>query len=363
MKKSVLSSGIYQKLYKANASIMTIKKAVQNKISHLFLQGSDLAEREKEILDDASTRTGFIPKKLMDRSSWWTSKEIGAFRYIGEYKGKKAVLKIQGVKPNTSEIYMINAFRKANKSKVLRPPNLYAFLPWDKEKRYEALIMEFVEGKLIVNSPTNEKEIDEFFRLYTEYRKNCCLRPWLDKPEMSLSEEVKINFKKWRKASRRLYPTHSLRRKEDSQLIDQAVDLLIKGYKDIDPEFQHGHFSASDLYRVSDSEVVILSNLYWSWKSPFYDAIFGQHWFIYHLANLNNISEDVVEIQRSLWFSKINSLAATLEDKRLLNLALLERAAAGLNLDALSIDPKNPIVRYLVETTRKRVRELIGTLS
>ncbi|MEK7518050.1 MAG: hypothetical protein AAB583_05905 [Patescibacteria group bacterium] len=96
-------------------------KRIQNKISHLFLEGSDLADREKEVLKDASERTGFIPEKLMDKSRWWTSSIIGAFRYVGKYKGKKTVLKIQGVRPNTSEIYMINAFQKANKSKILRP--------------------------------------------------------------------------------------------------------------------------------------------------------------------------------------------------------------------------------------------------
>lgn len=357
---------------------MKRRKTMQNKISHLFLQGSDLADREKEVLEEASKKTGFIPKKLMDKSKWWTSKEIGAFRYIGEYKGKKAVLKIQGVKPNTSEIYMIDAFKKANKSKILRPPHLYTFLPWDDEQRYEALIMEFVEGRLIVNSPTNEIELDEFFNLYREYRKNCCLNPWVDKPEKSLSEEIKINFEKWRQASQRLYPSHPLRRKEDKQLINQAVDLLVKGYKGIESEFQHGHFSSRDLIKISDREVVILSNLYWSFKPPFYDAVFGQHWFMYHLAELDNINPEIVESQRNLWFSKINpapfspgylshgvlkrywmnGLAATAEDKRLLNLALLERAAAGLNLDALSIDPKNPIAEYLVETTRKQVHFL-----
>lgn len=338
-------------------------KRIQNKISHLFLQGSDLADREKETLKDACKRTGFIPERLMNRSSWWTSKEIGAFRYFGVYKGKKAVLKIQGVKPNMSEAYMINAFKKANKSKIIRPPILYAFLTWDEEKRYEALILEFVDGSIVVNSPTNEKELEDFFNLYSEYRKTCCLDPWIDKPKKSLSEEVKINFEKWKQASQRLYPTHPLREKQDDKLIYQAVDLLVKGYEGVEPIFQHGHFSASDLYRTRNGEVVILSNLYWSWKPPFYDAVFGQHWFVYHLAEIPNINPRLVESQRNLWFSKINSLATTSQDKRLLNLALLERAAAGLNLDALSIDPKNPIAKYLVGTTRKQVKEFLGILN
>lgn len=319
----------------------------QNKISHLFLEGSDLQDREKEVLEDALGKTGFVPKKLIDQSHWWSSKEIGAFRYEGDFEGKRAVLKIQGVKPFTSEIYMIKAFSKANKSKILRSPLLYSFLPRDDKKRYEALILEFVGGKRVVDSPTNESELEEFFNLREEYKKNCVANPWIRKANESLSQEIKINFAKWRQASFKLYPTHQFRKNEDKDLIDSIVKILHEKYQGIEPEFQHGHFSAGDLYKVSKNEVVILSNLYWSWKPPFYDAIFGYHWFIYHLARLKNPTIELIEEQRDLWLSKINSLAKTEQDKKLLNLALLERSAAGLNLDALSVNPKSPIAEYL----------------
>lgn len=336
----------------------------QNKISHLLLSGSDLQDREKEVLEDASRKLNFIPKKLIDRSNWWTSKEIGAFRYEGEFKGRKAVLKIQGVKPATSEIYMIQSFSKDNKSRILRPPLLYSFLPWDDKKRYEALVLEFIPGKKIVNSPTNRNEIKAFFNLREEYKRNCAINPWIDKPSESLSGEIKINFTKWREASYRLYPTHSFREKDDEKLIDQAIEILEKAYRGVESEFQHGHFSAGDLYKVSENEIVILSNLYWSWKPPFYDAVFGYHWFIYHLANLPNASPELIEEQRDLWLSKINSLANLRTHLKgaklkLLNLAFLERAAAGLNLDALSVDLKSPIAEYLVEETRESLKELI----
>ena len=71
-----------------------LRKKEQNEVSQAFLKGSDLAEREKEVLTDAAKRTGFIPHKLVNKSYWWDSKEIGAFHYSGEYKGKRAVLKI-----------------------------------------------------------------------------------------------------------------------------------------------------------------------------------------------------------------------------------------------------------------------------
>ncbi|MDO8583200.1 MAG: hypothetical protein Q7R51_01605 [bacterium] len=327
----------------------------QNKISHLFLSCSDLRDREKEILEHASKKLNFIPEVLMDRSSWWGSKEIGSFRYEGDFQGKKAVLKIQGIKPQTSEIYMIQSFARNNKSKILRPPLLYSFLSWDNEMRYEALVLEFVEGKKV--------ELEEFFDLREEYKKNCTVNPWIDKPSFSLAEEIKINFEKWREASFKRFPTHLFRKPKDEKLIDNAVDLLIKSYRGVEPKFQHGHFSVNDLFKISEKEVVVLSNLYWSWKPPFYDAVFGYHWYIYNLANLKNITPELIEQQRNFWLSKINSLAKTYEDKELLNLAFLERAAAGLHLDALSVDPQSPIAEYLVNKTREDLMELIKKQS
>lgn len=331
----------------------------QNKISHLFLRGSDLAEREKEILKSASKRLDFVPDQLLDRSNWWTSKEIGAFRYIGQFEGKKAVLKIQGVRPATSEVYMIQAFSKTNKSKILRTPLLYSYLPWDNKKRYEALVLEFIDGKPIVNNPTSESELKEFFALREECRRNCAVSPWIEKPKESLSEEIKNNFDKWGQASFKLYPTHPFRKKEDAGLIDEAVNILSKNYKNVEREFQHGHFGVSDLLRNKNGEVIILSNLYWSWKPPFYDAVFGYHWFIYNLSKLKNASPKLVEDQRNLWLKQISRLHLKGAKLKLLNLAFLERAAAGLNLDALSINQKSPTAEYLIQTTRDVLGKLI----
>lgn len=311
---------------------------------------------------DASKRLNFVPKKLLDRSHWWNSKEIGAFRHEGEFEGKKAVLKIQGVKPATSEICMIQAFSKNNKSRVLRPPLLYSYLPWDDQKRYEALVLEFIGGKRIVNSPTNEDELEEFFSLREEYEENCVVNPWIEKPKESIPEEIKTNFEKWKEIGFKLYPTHPFRKNEDQKLIDEAVRTLIKGYKNAEREFQHGHFGVSDLVKNQNGEVVILSNLYWSWKPPFYDAVFGYHWFMYGLASIKNINIESIEQQRGLWLAKINSLAKTKQDKKLLNLAFLERAAAGLNLDALSIDVGSPVAGYLVFQTREILKALYQKL-
>ncbi len=336
-------------------------KKRQNEISHIYLQGSDLAKRKREVLKDASEKTGFVPGRITGESNWWSSKEIGSFFCSGTYKNQKAVLKIQGVKTTVSEIYMLKAFQKANKSELIRPPHLYTSLPWDDKKRYEALVLEPVE-KRVVQTPTNENELNNFFKAYLEYRQNCLSNPWLEKPKDSIPKRITENFINWRKASFKLFHTHPLRESADEKLIDRAIEVLKKWYQNVSFEFQHGHFSESDLYE-KEGQIILLSNLYWGWKPPLYDAVFGMHWFIYHLAEVGNVTSEIVEEQRRLWFEKIESLPEVMTNKRFYKLALLERATAGLNLDALSVDFNKPIAKYLVEATRQQVINLIEELS
>lgn len=206
-------------------------------------------------------------------------------------------------------------------------------------------------------------EVRKFFELFAEYRRNCRNKPWLTEPKEAISDFIKANFEKWRRASFEIYPKHPFRQPEDKNLIDQAVSLLANGYEGVKWEFQHGHLSDSDLYKVGN-EVVVLSNLYWSFRPPFYDYIFAYHWFRYHLSDVAKTPEEVEE-QKKIWLDHITALPETRssENQRLLKLALLERAAAGLNLDALSMKTKTQIGKYLVDSTREEVERLIEELS
>jgi hypothetical protein len=332
------------------------KKFRQNEISQGYLNGSDLGMREKQTLNDACDKTGFIPDKLISRSSWWGSNEIGAFHYAGEFAGKPAVLKVQGVKPAASEADLIKGFSTINKSKLIRAPYIYAAIPWDEKNRYEAIVLEQVQGEKVITAPTDISQINRFFEVYQDYRANCLHSPWVEKPKLSAALLIKANFTKWREISNKLYPNHPLREAGDAVLIDQALSVLEQGYQNIDLEFMHGHFSTEDLYQTAD-HVVILSNLYWSWRPPLYDAVFGYHWFMYHLGSLEGINPEQIEQQRSLWLSAIESLPQVQANPTLLKLALLERAAAGLNLDVLSADPERPITSYLINRSRNDIKK------
>lgn len=334
--------------------------AQQNEVWKGIFSGVDLKEKIPQIVKELSEKTGFIPDKLLSTSSWWNeSTGVGAFHLNGKFEGNSAVLKIQGVKPQTSEVFMIESFKNQNESEIVRPPIVYASFPWDEEKGYEAFVLEDVGTNLVVSPPTDEVAVENFFRYYKEYRSNCRNNPWLEKPDAQVGEIIKSRFDQWIEASKKVFPSHPLREKGDEKLIRQAVEVLTKNPKWLTLEFTHGHFSARDLFKVG-GQIVVLSNLYWSWRTPCYDLVFAYHWFMYDLANVKEITPEIIEEQRKLWLDKIEENA---KNKQLLKYALLERATAGLNLDALSIDIKKPNAKYLIDRTREITKDLIKELS
>jgi hypothetical protein len=133
--------------------------------------------------------------------------------------------------------------------------------------------------------------------------------------------------------------------------------VLQNSYQNVPLEFVHGHISAFDFLRVGN-EAVVLSNLLWSWRPPFYDAVFAYHWYFFNWGNDGNPTPADVEHWRKVWLSKLEAYAGP-GQMHLLELALLERAAAGLLLDALIVNPEKPIAAYLVSECRKTLTALL----
>lgn len=341
------------------------KKSQAVRLDKSFISGADMSAKEKEILADIISRTGFKPKKVIWRSSYWGTAQIGAVHYQGTFKGEPSVLKIQGVKPEISEIYMVEQFAAQNRSQVIRPPKLFATILWDEAKHYEALIMEHVTGKKVLQSGKlqSRKNISKFFDYYQEYRENCLPQePWLSQPgEVDWDQ----NLQNLISASKKAYPNHPFREPTDERFVTKAAGLLTKIYQNVSLEFIHGHFSVEDLV-YQNKEVVLFSNLFWKWKHPFYDAVFGYHWFMYELAHVKGIKPVQVEKQRKIWLSELSSLPwakKSPKNKKLLKAALLERAIAGLIIDSFLVDPKKPIAEYLTQSTREQIEKLSRELS
>ena len=329
---------------------------------------SDMTSREFDILKEISSVTGFISSRNIWRSKYW-GKNLGASHWLGKYDKKDAVLKIQGVRPNVSEIYMIEEFSKQNKSILVGPPSILRSILWNDKNNYEAIIAEHASGdKVVVDGKIATSEnIATFLSYYKEYRQNCIpMKPWLPKPEsntnnlnMALDSLIATSFK--------AYPKSKLREEEDFALAKSAYSVLTTVYAKIELEFIHGHFSCKDLiYKNNDSKQVILfSNLFWKWRYPFFDAVFGYHWFMYELANVKDITPVQVDNQRKLWLDEIYKVTGAINSKRtrkLVNAALLERSVAGFIIDSFLCDPKKKISKYLYKSTKDEAQRLIKEL-
>jgi hypothetical protein len=328
-----------------------------------YFKGSDLEAREQPILREVEAEIGFSPTRLLGKSRWWGSGAIGAFQYLGEYEGHPAVLKVQGVEPDISEADMLQAFSENNQSRLVRPPELYRSLPWSDEKRYGALVVEYLDGPKLISLPPKEEEVKQFFEVYRDYKQNCLGQPWLPEPTKPLAERTADDFQNWRRVADEQYPNNPHRHPEDEGLIQEGIRLLLGGYKNENWTFQHTHISTDGVFRQGE-QFVLTSNMLWGWRAPFFDAVMGYHWYPYILGNhYERVTPGLIEHQKELWRSHIWQLPKDDNEKKQINLALLERQLAGLMLDALTVDASKPIAEHLVQSTRKEVEELIAIIG
>ncbi len=344
----------------------TDKKPEQNYIAGNALKGSDLADREEEIVREIAASSGFVVDKLISRSGWWDhSGPIGAFHYSGTFEGKPAIMKVQGIKPSSSEAYHIERFQQnAHAASVpLRPPHLYFHMPWNDSKRYEVLILEALSGAPVVGVPTTAHQLSIFFQAYYDYRKVLTQEPWVEADPNPLHILVPKRIQEWVHISTEKFGHHPLRKSSDAELIQEGSDLLAKRLVGIHPEFQHGHFSHLDIYKEG-SDSVVLSNLYWSWRMPLYDAVFGYHWHRFSLPGVSGITTAAIDNQQALWMSYLSTVPQKLGySEASLKMVLLERAIAGIVLDGLSADRHHPVTPYILDSVRDEISRLIVELQ
>lgn len=333
-----------------------------------FEKDSDMSSREKDVLRGIVLKNGFVPEKNIWRSKYW-GKNLGATHWLGKLDGLDVVLKIQGVKPDVSELVMIKKFESSNRSKIIRPPKILKAIKWSNKNEYEAIFFEYINGKKVLKEGVlqTRQNIANFFSYYKEYRQNCLpKKAWLPSPKKE--KFIERGLKRLHKSSMKAYPNHPFRLASDFQLAMKASKVLSVAYQKENLEFIHGHFSFNDLFyeNLGSKVVVLFSNLFWKWRYPYFDAVFAYHWFMYELNHVDGITPQLVEEQRKIWFEEI--FKATWAKKtektiRLVNAALLERAIAGLVIDSFLVDPKKPIAKYLTDSTRDQVKKLMKLLN
>ncbi|MCL5435258.1 MAG: hypothetical protein M1405_02610 [Patescibacteria group bacterium] len=315
------------------------------KIVEKYFTQADFSKREKEVLQTVCKNTGFIPQKVIFKGVIFDKDKVGSIIYKGKYKGRSAILKLQGLKPEMDEPEILIAFKKQNKSKIVRLPGLYEYKNWNEEDGYGFLITEFINYPKIYKMPfATDKQMQLFCDFYEEYKTKCLNKPFTKQEEEdeSAADFVVRRVNTWKKIS-----DHKGLLKE---IIPQnAIDDIVNTYKDFMSKnlegnlvFCHGHLSSKDIF-YNGKEFILLSNLYWTWRPEFYDLIFGLHWCLESLVDENLSFQQYLSFVKKWlsYFYKIPSVAEEKDSKKKINLMLLERTMGAILIDTLEKkDPK-----------------------
>src|SRR3990167_935084 len=113
------------------------------KIVEKYFEKSDFGNKVEDILKIVCQKTGYEPEGIIFRGMIYDEDKLGSVIYKGKYKNKDAVLKLQGLRPETDEIDIITSFNSENKSKKIRLPELFESHHWNKEDGYGYLITEY----------------------------------------------------------------------------------------------------------------------------------------------------------------------------------------------------------------------------
>lgn len=345
----------------------------QNNLSLMQTEGQDLSDRWRGLLDQINSKTGFISSndEAYRQSRWWRGEKVGAVILEGQIeldgKSKAAILKIQGTKPNISETEQIQKFQAQNLSQIIRPPHIYAHLPWNEEKQFEALVFEKFTGKKVLDSkPVKVDELNRFFEIYSEYRENCIQQPWLDKPNhYSFREQLEG----WQEAVIDQAKQDPFDLSQDQKLIDQAIEILDEKLTLDQMTFQHGHLSTKDFVESEDGQVIILSNLFWGWRLPYYDAVFAYHWHMLSMEHVEGLNPGMLVTERDKWLKAIYSRGKGEQTRAQIDFALLERTVVAILIDRymLSADPSKPYLiknqPFIVEFLRGELERLVGLVE
>jgi hypothetical protein len=300
----------------------------QNELGRTFTEEGDIKGREAEVVEFASTRLDFVPDTngLLGYTSWWRSERAGAFRWSGQYKGQPVILKVQGVKPRTSEITALQNFEKANQSNLVRPPHLLAFEPWKDQLGFELLIIEYIVSDKLITYPTSSEQIAEFFRILRDYQKHAIGSPWISAPDEPLHITTRKRVEEDLSMAEKLYPEHPLREQTDFALIERGMRTLERHYSGVKPIFQHTHISTDDVFKPNgqDPRYIYTSNFMWGWEAPYFDATYAYFHYDRLLSDrYGEVDAMLLESQANLWKEELYLLAENDREALLLRLALL----------------------------------------
>jgi len=305
-----------------------------NKITEKYFKHANFAAHGKRVLDEITAKTNFQPEEEIFRGQIYDKDKVGSLIYKGVWQDKPAVLKIQGLQPDVDEIDMISGFNNQNKSTKIRLPKLYDGSRWNEQNGYGYLLLEYIDAPKIYQPPfANQEQIKNFCALYQEYKMECLREPFVEREPDEHSSLVFTaqRVSHWAKIAQ----TKGHLAEADVKNVEQFLSLAGRHLPSIKMEFMHGHFTYDDIFKLSDTEYVLMSNLFWSYRPECYDTTFHLWAGIKSLRDQNVGVEQIIEYLQH-WLEEYKKLPVVIQDpdfERKFDMMMAERCVGALLVD------------------------------
>lgn len=304
-----------------------------NKITEKYFAQDDFSRREADVLAEVVTETGFVVEKEIFRGVIYEKNKVGSLIYKGTLKGKPAVLKLQGLRPEMDEGEIIKRFTAQNQSKLVRVPVLHVHKPWTEKCGYGYLITEYLAAPKIFEMPfATARQMRDFARFYQEYRASALLSPWI---EAETTDSLTFTMGKtdhWRKISeskKRLSP------EDYAPYLSRYYAIAKKHFPAIPMVFCHAHLTADDIYCMPDGSFVLLSNLYWAHRPQWHDLAFNIWSCLLHIRDTRYTPEGMIRYVHD-WLAVYRTIPVVQQDENFecsITMALLERTMGAILVD------------------------------
>jgi hypothetical protein len=233
------------------------------------------ADNAQGIIDELTERLHFHIDRPLFRGTIYDASRLGSIIYKGKWKGKDAALKIQGLQLPRDEYELIDGFVEQNGSARIRTPHIFKHEPWDENKGYGFLLMEYVADPPVLTLPNpSQKEIETFLHFFTELKTRAVTRPWVGQ-----TEHEKSSIRLMRHRVTQWVAIAKERGHFNAESLVPRIQLFNNRLEQTQPEipmeFMHAHMAGREVHQHHESgQFIMFANLYWGWRPKYYDCAF-----------------------------------------------------------------------------------------
>jgi len=300
-----------------------------------YFKKHTFADHAQESIDEVTKQLEFRIDRPLFRGMIYDNSRLGSIIYKGRWKGKDAVLKIQGLRLPRDEKDIIDGFLEQNGSARIRMPKIYSHKPWDEERGYGYLLMEYIPDQPLFSLPLpTQEEITTFLSFFTELKTRSITAPWITQTEQEQSSTRLIRHRLTQWVAIAKDRGHF----DESALVPRIQtfnEQLEQFPKEIPMAFMHAHMTGREVRQLHDTkQFVVFSNLYWGWRPKWYDCAF----IIWSLLQQPEVYLNVHDILNCIheWKRRFTALPWIASDSafsEIFDFLILERLIGTLIID------------------------------